>query len=96
MTTMAVDPYPSTAPWWRHPAIPCPTLGTQWFMVTARGNPPPRSSDGRPSTYARAACRSCPVQAPCLAAAIREGDAFSIRGGLTPKERAVYLRGKAG
>lgn len=38
---------------------------------------------------ARALCRRCPVSGPCVMEAIRNRDAFGIRGGLTPSERKL-------
>ena len=44
---------------------------------------------------AKAVCARCPVAAACLDDAVASRDAWSIRGGLTPKERSTLFT-KAG
>lgn len=45
---------------------------------------------GQRATEAKAVCATCPVTAECLQAAIDECDKFSVRGGLTAKERLKF------
>jgi hypothetical protein len=49
--------------------------------------PPP----AEPADFALALCRSCPVQAPCLAAALDSADGNGVWGGTTPRERRAML-----
>jgi len=44
---------------------------------------------------AKAICRSCPVQKPCLDYALRQKEEFGIWGGATPAERENILRLRA-
>lgn len=39
-----------------------------------------------------AVCRTCPVQAPCLAAALDSGECDGVWGGTTPGERRAMRR----
>lgn len=41
---------------------------------------------------ARTICEGCPVRVACLTAAYTEGDSWSVRGGLTSRQRLYYLR----
>jgi len=43
-------------------------------------------------THARAVCAECPVRAECLDCAIRNGEAYGVWGGLTPRERDELRR----
>jgi len=45
---------------------------------------------------ARSVCRRCPVTRECLKDALDTKDAFGIRGGFTPEERAVIYRHQQG
>jgi len=47
---------------------------------------------GRSVTEAKAVCARCPVQAECLAWAIRTNEPWGIWGGQTPDERGAALR----
>lgn len=41
---------------------------------------------------ARAVCRPCPVKIQCLREALETKDAYGIRAGLTPEQRAAVIR----
>ena len=67
---------------WRKDAA-CATAGRksdEWF-----------SEDGQLTRRAKAVCRTCPVQAECLAFAVEERQAWGVWGGLTAKERLREL-----
>lgn len=51
--------------------------------------------EGRTGTAARKICRTCPVQAECLAWAIRHSEIEGIWGGLNEDERRRYAAGLA-
>ncbi len=48
-------------------------------------------SASEPADAAMALCRSCAVQGPCLAWALRVGDCHGVWGATTPRERRAML-----
>lgn len=50
---------------------------------------PSPGGDTRP---AKRVCRHCPVQAECLAYALRRGETSGVWGGRSPRERGVAVR----
>jgi WhiB family transcriptional regulator, redox-sensing transcriptional regulator len=47
----------------------------------------PSLGDLTAARHAKAVCATCPVRVECLEEALRDGELFGIRGGLTPRER---------
>lgn len=71
--------------------------GAVWADLFAEPDGDRRESKAARQMRERAAkkvCSSCPVRAACLTASLADGDRHTIRGGLTPDERAA-LRDKA-
>jgi len=60
----------------------CLNRDPEMFFPNAADNP----------SRAVAVCRTCPVQAPCLAAALDAGECDGIWGGTTPSERRAMRR----
>lgn len=71
---------------WREFAA-CRDVDPEWFFPLGD-----RWSDADRPGRAKAVCAACPVRAECLADALAGGDAWSIRGGLDPVERASLAR----
>lgn len=70
---------------WRDRAA-CVEIGTELFVlpdVEGYGVKPPRTW----ADPAKQVCAGCPVAAECLEAAYVEGDQWTVRGGLSPRER---------
>jgi len=71
-----------------------------WHHAAAcRGQEPaewvPLARATRAALALRATCAtSCPVLLECATAAVAEGDAFAIRGGMLPPERLALTRGR--
>jgi hypothetical protein len=70
----------STDPAWRARGR-CRTVDPETFF--------PQPTE--PADLALALCRSCEVQAACLAAALEAGDTNGVWGGTTPRERRAML-----
>jgi WhiB family redox-sensing transcriptional regulator len=56
------------------------------------GNSWPTDDDRTREMDAKAYCRVCPSQAPCLAWALAVNEPYAIAGGTTPNERRAMLR----
>jgi WhiB family redox-sensing transcriptional regulator len=52
----------------------------------------PPEPDRPTTTAAKKVCARCPVQAACLAEAIRRREPHGVWGGMTPNERRAYAR----
>jgi len=65
-------------------------------MAECRGGNPSvffqDDKDNTRSAVAKAVCRSCPVQAECLAYAISTGETHGVWGGKSPRERRAIAR----
>lgn len=78
------------APWWWQAACRADQVDPEWFF--------PERGEHRKAQRARAVCRRCPVQAPCLADALATppGQDAGIRAGTSTLERrALRRRGAA-
>jgi len=73
---------PDASHWLPRAACTAPSVDPAWFYP----------HDWEPATLARQVCRRCPVTRECLADALETKDAFGVRGGFTPQERATLAR----
>lgn len=73
-----------TADWLAAAACAAKTVDANLFHAGER--------DPEATAKARAVCNRCPSRTPCLLAAYAEGDEWSVRAGLTPRQRAAVLR----
>ena len=66
----------------------------QWSECAKPGAAPMFPSDGDEAGIqaAKDNCRTCPVLAECLEAALRNGEQWGVWGGRTPAERAALRR----
>jgi WhiB family redox-sensing transcriptional regulator len=71
--------------WWTQAA--CRGVDVDLFFKPDKHEAFDKAERRRREGAAKALCRSCPVTASCLAEAIRVGDRYGIRAGLTPEER---------
>lgn len=65
--------------------------------AACRGAPDPSifyPSRGGQLVEALAYCNACPVTVECLLAGFAEGDWFSVRGGMSVRQRRVWARGR--
>lgn len=72
-------------------------MSAWWLRAACKGMEvnafyPEKGGGSRSARKAKAACASCPVRADCLADALATGDAFGIRGGLSPQARRRLRR----
>ena len=69
------------AGWWR-PLAACRGLDPELFFTRK----------GESTAEAKAVCDSCPVEGPCLVAALEAGEKFGVWGGLSERERRRLRR----
>ncbi len=63
----------------------CAQVGRDLWFPEGKGKAP----------EAKRICRRCPVREPCLEEALRLGDEYGVRGGLSARERRMLPRGAA-
>lgn len=67
---------------WRQLALCAQTEPNLWFP-----------EQGAPARAAKAICRRCPVQAPCLEYALNDPSLEGVWGGFSQRERQMLRRG---
>ncbi len=77
----STEPLDLTLASWSVSAL-CAQIGTDPWFPEGKGKAP----------EAKRICRRCPVREPCLEEALRLGDEYGVRGGLSPRERRRILR----
>lgn len=72
-------------------------MSRRWVDANCLGVPvdvfTPDADDPRGIAKAKRYCERCVVREACLASAIDERDGYTVRGGMTPAERAVLVAG---
>ena len=85
--TVGVDHEPVRGEHWQARAA-CAGMDTEIFYPVGT-----TGTKGIPANYgpARAICAACPVRTECIEDAITHGDAWGVRGGLSPDQLARVI-----
>lgn len=71
-----------TEPWWDRAL--CLEVGSELFFL----------EKGESAKPAKQVCAMCEVRTECLEDALKHGDRFGVRGGMSERERLALMRGQ--